>query len=187
MQRGNGHQPEQLPHLGNAGRGINRKLPHLGNAGMGINRKLPHLGNAGRGEAIAGYFAALSSRLRNVRVACGEWHRVLGESVTVKHGITGVLLDPPYSADEHSVTYSADSDVAAQVREWAINNGSNPDLRIALCGYEGEHAMPHDWDCVKWKAQGGYGLQSDGDGRANASRERIWFSPACPRIQEVLF
>jgi hypothetical protein len=39
----------QLPHLGDAGKGINRKLPHLGNAGRGINRQLPHLGDAGRG------------------------------------------------------------------------------------------------------------------------------------------
>src|SRR5690606_27363744 len=37
----------RLVHIGNAGRGINRKLPHLGDAGQGINRQLPHLGNAG--------------------------------------------------------------------------------------------------------------------------------------------
>jgi hypothetical protein len=85
--------PEQLPHLGDAGMGINRKLPHLGNAGMGINRKLPHLGNAGRGDMIRDYFEALAGRLRDVRVACGEWDRVLGDSVTHKHGITGIFLD----------------------------------------------------------------------------------------------
>lgn len=173
VQRQDGHQPEQLP--------------HLGNGGMGINRKLPHLGDGGRGEAIADYFAALSNRLRGVRVACGEWDRVLGDSVTVRHGMTGVFLDPPYSADEHSVTYSANSDVAAQVREWAIANGRRRDFRIALCGYEGEHVMPNDWECVGWKTRGGYGSQSDGAGRANASRERIWFSPHCLRVQEVLF
>jgi len=39
----------KLPHLGDAGRGVNRALPHLGNAGRGVNRELPHLGNAGRG------------------------------------------------------------------------------------------------------------------------------------------
>lgn len=165
VQRGEGHQPEQLP--------------HLGDAGMGINRKLPHLGDAGRSEAILDYFQALSARLRDVRVACGDWERVLGDSVTIKHGITGVFLDPPYTADEHSVTYSADSDVATAVQRWAIENGSNPALRIALCGYEGEHAMPSDWECVAWKARGGYGSQGDGRGRENAGRERIWFSPHC--------
>ena len=39
----------KLPHLGDAGRGVNRELPHLGDAGRGVNRELPHLGNAGRG------------------------------------------------------------------------------------------------------------------------------------------
>jgi hypothetical protein len=165
VQRGDGHQPEQLP--------------HLGNAGMGINRKLPHLGNAGRGVKIMEYFSRLSERLRDVRICCGEWDRVLGDSVTVKHGTTGVFLDPPYSEGEHDVTYSAHSDVAADVRAWAIANGDNPDLRIALCGYDGEHAMPDSWECVAWKARGGYGSQGDGRGRENAGRERIWFSPAC--------
>jgi hypothetical protein len=101
--------------------------------------------------------------------------------VTFKHGVTGVFLDPPYSAEEHDVAYSADSDVSAQVREWAIANGENPLLRIALCGYEGEHEMPDSWECVAWKAAGGYGSQGTGSGRENKHRERIWFSPACLR------
>jgi len=149
--------------------------------------QLPHLGDAGRGEAIAAYFEELSSRLRGVRVACGEWDRVLGDSVTIVHGVTGVFLDPPYSAKEHAVSYSADSDVGAQVREWAIANGESRDLRIALCGYEGEHVLPDSWECVAWKAQGGYGSQSYGTGRSNAGRERIWFSPACIRLQQKLW
>ena len=149
--------------------------------------QLPHLGDAGRGDSIASYFEELSNRLRSVRVACGEWDRVLGESVTVKHGVTAVFLDPPYSAKEHDVTYSADSDVASDVRRWAIANGDNKDLRIAMCGYEGEHAFPDSWERVAWKAQGGYGSQSDGNGRSNSGRERIWFSPACIRLQQKLW
>ena len=162
---------------GDAGRGIHRKLPHLGDAGRGIHRQLPHLGTAGRG--IEEWMLQLAGRLRRVRVACGEWDRVLGESVTVKHGLTGVFLDPPYSSDEHAVDYSAGSgDVASAVREWALSNGDNPLLRIALCGYEGEHDMP-GWTAHAWKAKGGYGSQGSGRGRENASRERIWFSPHC--------
>jgi DNA adenine methylase len=167
VQRGDGDQPQQIP--------------HLGNAGMGINRKLPHLGNAGRAAHLEGYFLALSARLRDVRICCGEWDRVLGPSVTEKHGLTGVFLDPPYSQDEHSVTYSASSDLAPAVREWAIANGDNPLLKIALCGYEGEHQMPDSWECVAWKARGGYGSQGTGAGRENSARERVWFSPACKR------
>lgn len=158
VQRRNGNQPEQIPHLGSAGMGI------------------------------CDLFQSLSNRLRRVRVACGEWDRVLGESVTVKHGITGVFLDPPYSDDEHAVTYSAHGEaVADKVRAWAIENADNRLLRIALCGYEGEHEMPESWACVAWKARGGYGSQSDGKGRDNSERERIWFSPHClgPREPEL--
>lgn len=54
--------------------------------------------------------------------------------------------------------YSADScTVAHDVREWAIANGDNPLLRIALCGDESEHQMPGSWRCMQWKTQGGGG------------------------------
>jgi DNA adenine methylase len=162
---------EQLPHLGDAGRGINRKLPHLGDAGRGNT-----------GEAIVAYFRELADRLRRVRVACGDWARVLGDSVTIRHGLTAVFLDPPYGVTERSDTYAVESrDVSADVRAWALAHGDNPLYRIALCGYEGEHAMPDTWACVAWKAAGGYGSQGDGQGRDNAARERIWFSPHCLR------
>ena len=52
-------------------------------------------------------------------------------------------------------------------------------MRIALAGYAGEHDMPPGWTAWAWKAQGGYGSQGDGQGRDNAQRETIWFSPAC--------
>jgi DNA adenine methylase len=172
----------KLPHLGDAGRGVNRQLPHLGDAGRGVNRQLPHLGDAGRGESIAAYFEALSARLHKVRVACGEWDRVLGPSVTFRHGTTGVLLDPPYAdeAERAADLYAHDSgSVAHRVREWAIANGDNPDLLIALCGYEGEHAMPEGWAVVEWKAKGGYGSQRRDGTNENAARERIWFSTHC--------
>jgi len=175
----------QLPHLGwgqgvnrknlgDAGRGINRKLPHLG-WGQGVNRK--NLGDAGRD--LAGYFEQLADRLRRVRVACGDWSRVTGGGVIDHKGLTGVFLDPPY-ASARNMTYSADSTtVAHDVREWAIANGDNPMLRIALCGYEGEHAMPESWHVVEWKASGGYGAQASNQARENADKERIWFSPHC--------
>lgn len=157
---------------GSAGQGINRKLPHLGNAGRGINRQLP----------IEAWLCALSDRFRNVRVCSGDWSRVCGPSVTHKHGLTGCFLDPPYAdtADRADGLYRQDSlSVAHAVREWAIANGNNPQMRIALCGYEGEHQMPADWDCVPWKAKGGYGGQSKDGANENAARERIWFSPHC--------
>lgn len=159
-----------------------QQLPHMGNAGMGIHRpsqKLPHMGNAGRGDDLHEYLYTLADRLRRVRVACGDWSRVLGDSVTFRHGVTAILLDPPYSHDERQDDlYANDNDVADDVREWAIANGDNPMLRIALCGYAGEHDLP-GWKLYQWKNRGGYGSQGNGTGRDNASRECIWFSPHC--------
>ncbi|GAC1603694.1 MAG: hypothetical protein NVS3B25_32510 [Hymenobacter sp.] len=152
------------------------------NAGTGINRQLPHLGNAGKGD----WLASLASRLRNVRVACGDWHRVLGPSVTTKHGVTAVLLDPPYnSSDAENDCYGvAHSNVADDVRAWCIENGNDPLLRIALCGYSADHdeLLAHGWTVEAWKARKGY--QTDGE---NSARERIWFSPACVRPMPGLF
>jgi hypothetical protein len=69
--------------------------------------------------------------------------------------------------------------VAADVRQWAIENGDNPLLRIAYCGYDNECVMPDNWTVYRWKAPGGYGSQGEGQGRENAGRECVWFSPHC--------
>jgi len=170
----------QLPHVGDAGRGVHRKLPHVGDAGRGVHRKLPHVGNAGQGE----YFAALCSRLRRVRVACGDWSRVMGDSVTWRHGTTGIFLDPPY--DDGEIDYAAGGrGVAADVAEWCREHGGDERLRIALCGYDGDHNMP-GWTVHRWKAHGGFSGQRSGDPNGNPHRERIWFSPHCLRPTDRL-
>jgi hypothetical protein len=163
--------------LGTAGQGINRQLPHLGNAGRGINRQLPNLGNAGRAWA---HLQPIAERMRNVRVACGDWQRVCGPTVTEKHGLTGLFLDPPYPEGE--IDYNAGSRETFQdVNAWCVANGDNPLLRIAVCGYESDHANLEalGWTAHNWKAKGGYGSQSKGQGRENSKRETIWFSPHC--------
>lgn len=165
---------------GNAGQGINRQLPHLGDAGRGINRKLPHLGNAGRGEFIRDWFAMLQSRLRDVRVTCGDWRRVLTDSVTTRHGLTAVFLDPPYT--KGAMDYAAGGvggALASEVRQWCAENGANPLLRIALCGHEGEHdfLLTAGWKSHKWAARKGYALAADAV--ANSAGETVWASPHC--------
>ena len=130
---------------------------------------------------------ALSDRLRDVRVCCGDWERVTGGCVTFKHGLTGVFLDPPYTPEAGwcGGAYSHEGAVGHDVAQWCRANGDNPLLRIALCGYEGEHDMPANWDCHAWKAKGGYG-----PGNGNPERERIWFSPHClgaSHVQAELF
>src|SRR5271166_6611244 len=177
----------QLVHLGDAGQGVKRQLVHLGDAGQGVKRKRVHLGDAGQGETasempLLDWFFAIANRLFRVRVCSGDWSRVCGPTPTVKQGLTAVFLDPPY-ADTASRTdnlYREDSNsVAHAVREWAIANGDDPRMRIALCGYAGEHLMPKSWTEHIWKARGGYGSQAKDGTNNNADRERIWFSPHC--------
>lgn len=174
---------------GSAGMGVHRQLPHLGDAGRGVHRRLPHLGDAGIGDDstayLIAYMRALQDKLRRARVCCGDWTRVLGPTPTEKNGLTAVILDPPYDvqAGRADGLYAVETNVSEAVREWAIEHGDNPLLRICLCGYDTEHghAMPERWQAVPWKARGGYGSQSSGRGRANAAREVLWFSPHCLR------
>ncbi|MFZ3141132.1 DNA adenine methylase [Polaromonas sp.] len=181
----------QLPHLGNSGRGINRQLPHLGDAGRGINRQLPHLGDAGQGinretgglrrsEFIHDWFSRLHDCLRDVRVTCGDWSRVVKDSVTTRHGLTAVFLDPPYAkgAMDYAVG-GVGTDLPLQVQAWCASSGADKNLRIVLCGHAGEHdaLLAHGWTTRKWTARKGYALSDDA--RDNTAGETLWCSPHC--------
>ena len=168
----------KLPHLGDAGRGINRQLPHLG-AGMGINRQLPHLGDAGRGDAIASWFSVISSRLRDVRIVCGSWERVCTPTVAERHGLTGIVFDPPYpegwSTDRaYAGQTESAHDICAQVFGTAIDLDSRG-CRVVVCGYSGTWSPPAGWTERRWTARKGYAA----DGGMRQKREVLWCSPLC--------
>lgn len=184
------------------GKGINgaikttRQRPHVTTHGIGVarsivtERKRPSLSpwkGTAQAQALVEWFDALADRLRFVKVCCGDWSRVVTKAATYGQGITAILLDPPYSREERDANiYSNEVDgVSDRVREWAIVNGENPLLRIGLCGYEGEHEMPASWECVAWKAAGGYANRNPDN--QNAHRERIWFSPHCLKPQPDMF
>ena len=177
----------QLPHLGDAGQGINRQLPHLGNAGRGVNRQT----DGGRSDFIHAWFAALHDRLRDVRVTCGDWSRVVKDSVTVRHGLTGVFLDPPYF--KGAMDYAAGgvgTNLPAEVQAWCAANGDNSKLRIVICGHAGEHdaLLAKGWTERKWAARKGYATTDEAV--ANSASETIWRSPHCvaeTRVQDSLF
>lgn len=208
----------KIPYAGRDERGLMSrtaaKRPRLGRGqGRGVSRQLPQLsgdsGAAGRGihslanTGVENWLQSLAERLRRVRVCCGDWSRVVGPSVTSVIGLTGVFLDPPYdmrvvsgkkltgrdgAAPTDKLYENHDNEISAAVRTWAIENGDNPLLRIAVCGYSGEHEFPDTWEVVKWKANGGFGNQNQNtNGAANAHRERIWFSPHCRRPSDGLF
>lgn len=158
-----------------------RKLPHLGDAGRGVNRQLPHL-SAGQGRTryIYEWFGVLQERTRNVRVAVGDWQRVLTESVTTRHGLTGVFLDPPYTKGAMDYTIkSTGGAVADEARDWCAKNGHNPLLRIVLCGHAGEHdaLLANGWNLRVWQARKGYALTDEAV--ENSASETLWCSPHC--------
>ena len=155
-----------------------RKLPHLGDAGRGVNRELPHLGDAGRG--LLAYFDRLAQRLARVRITCGSWERVVKPSVTRSgaqgDGSRAIFLDPPYATSGDLYAH-VDTDVSHAVREWCLTK-ADPAMRIVLCGYDDEHAdlEAAGWTRIAGKSGGGAGYSSRPD---NGRRERLWLSPAC--------
>ena len=181
-----------LRKAGNAGKGVNRELPHLGDAGQGVNRKLPHLGDGGKGmksvEAppLRAYMQALSVRLRDVRITCGDWKRVVTPSVIRAtrggDGSVGILLDPPYTTGADLYGH-VDADVSHAVREWC--RAANASLRIVLCGFEDDHdeLLAQGWRKVQGKAGSGSGYSTDVKAH---KRERLWLSPACLGAQMEL-
>lgn len=172
-----------LPKIGTPGHGINApgmhsKMPRnrrgytgILHRGKGVNR------TSTEGGGVVELLVALSERLRHVRVCCGDWKRVMGRStlgIDTDHGMTpcGVMLDPPYDHElRDKRLYREDAPgISAEVRQWAIEHGDNPALRIALCGQEGEHEMPKSWTKIAWAST---------SSAKSRSAERIWFSPYC--------
>lgn len=150
--------------------GIKLPIIHSGLIGSGVNAS----------EGL-GYMKKCSIRFEKVNVSCGNWERIMGKTIIGydKGFPVGIVLDPPY--DDGASVYAENNRVSADVRAWCLEHGDISTLRIALCGYEGEHdeLEAHGWSVLAWKAAGGYGNQSDGEGRVNSSRERVWFSPHC--------
>jgi hypothetical protein len=135
---------------------------NLGGGQAGVLRKRQNL---------VEYFAALKERLSNVTIHYGDWTRLtkLAES-QCKEGDGSIFLDPPYlyATGRTKDCYANDSaDVAHWVKRWAVARAkTHPKLRIALCGWRGEHEMPPDWEVLDWRTRKG-------------ARERMWFSPSC--------
>jgi len=166
---------------GPRGEGVKRQLPDL-HAGRGVNRRLP-VGVVSRTEFIREWFEALSERTRDVRVAAGDWQRVLTKSVTTRQGLTGVFLDPPYTAG--NVDYAVGGvggPLADAVRDWCASNGDNEQMRIVICGHAGEHDALLDlgWFTRAWKARSG--MASTDEANARRISETVWCSPHCVRV-----
>ncbi len=169
----------QHPH---SGVGVNRQIPVLSGGNGFTDRGLQRATDLPRSEFINQWFCLLQARLRDVRVTCGDWGRVVTDSVTVRHGVTAVFLDPPYSKGE--MDYAAGgvgTDLPIKVQEWCATNGSKSKLRIVLCGHAGEHdaLLQAGWFIAEWTARKGYAATDEA--LANSASETLWCSPHCLR------
>lgn len=164
-------------------------LPHARRPSLG----LPH----GQGVALARAHGTLREdlqrlawRLKDVRILCGDWRRLVSPTLLHHDGrataTAAVFLDPPYShaVRDDELYGEEDGAVAAECREWALSHGSDPRLRIALCGFEGEHEMP-GWHVLKWSSSGAHNRKGT-RAATDRHRERIWFSPGCAQPQQGL-
>jgi len=109
-----------------------------------------------------------------------DWSRVVKDSVTTRHGLTGLFLDPPYTLG--AIDYAAGGvggDLATAVRNWCAANGQDKLLRIVLCGHKGEHdaLLANGWHTRTWTARKGYAMTDEAV--ANSAGETLWCSPHC--------
>jgi hypothetical protein len=131
-----------------------------------------------KSEAIRQYLLTLSTRLRQVRVLCGDWKRCVKASEMRAGKSVGVFLDPPYA---HTTTREGDlyyhddpmtEGILTFCNEWA---GSH--VRIVLAGMEGEYDLP-GWKVVTWSAKRSFPSSNNKTNNVeNRHRERLWLSP----------
>jgi site-specific DNA-adenine methylase len=184
--------------------GVKRDFPHLGSNGQGINRPAARepgvLSDQPDNEfhpntmpELIRWFQWLSARLRHVRILNGDWARLVTNGATktlnvrMGDGHAGIFLDPPYAdtANRSKGLYGVDDlDVAHLVKTWCAKNGNDPDRRIVLAGYDGEHddqLADLSWTAHEWYTagflQGGYSNGTEAG--TQQGRERLWASPHC--------
>lgn len=126
---------------------------------------------------LVGQLRALQERLSNVRVASGDWSRVLTPAAIGRTGSVGIFLDPPYGTERKAAYAHNEPGLSDDVARWAIEHGSDRRLRICLAGYDDAHVMPGNWEKVRWFNGGGLALQ--GEPAVSVRNEVLWFSPGC--------
>jgi hypothetical protein len=160
--------PRRKPNAAHSGRGVARPYrPWRQRPECQLDRGV-HLGDVDQ------RLAALSRRLRHVRLVCGPWERLVSDGLASDRngGVVGIYLDPPYDPELRARgLYALDgsTELSGQVRARCIELGADPKRRLVLSGAAGEHREleDHGWTYrlvpVSGRAQG----------------EGLWASPAC--------
>jgi len=191
----------KLPHVSDAGRGVQSQIPHVGNAGRGVQSQIPHVGNAGAASSPKSLTSDVASQIPFVSSAgmgvqgmgvqgmgVMQWFSALSrrmERVRIIHGDwsrclnhhygandTAIFFDPPYRGFESLYAKDASKPlVADEVAAWCRENGKG--LRVALCGHVGDYDLP-GWEVFPWSR----GKLTYGGAKTTAN-EAIWFSPSC--------
>lgn len=153
-------------------KGDTSKRPHAGRK-VGVQRRCC--------RGLLNYFRRLQAELRDVIVCCGDWTRVVTPCVLGdEEKLCAVLLDPPYKGFGTCYGRYHDEEISARVRAWAVENGKSERLRIALCGFEGEHEMPEGWSVYRWDHTRGMSKTEK-----NLGRERVWCSPSVKPLDRL--
>ena len=119
-------------------------------------------------------------------ILCKDWAGLFSPTLlgitdnSSTNTIVGIFLDPPYSLPGREDNYRVDSlSVAHDVKAWAVANGDNPRIRIAVAGYKDDYDdWPEGWEAVVWSETQNRGGALDSKKEYDRT-ECLWFSPHC--------
>ena len=128
------------------------------------------------GNRYRDWFGELANRMSRCAILCCDWKRLAHQ---MDKPDTAIFFDPPYPEKKRSKVYTMDSwDVAGEVRDWC---GNHKGVKWIYAGYDTDCIPLANETCgtlVRWNAQGGFSNQAHKQGRINAKRECLVFSPA---------
>lgn len=124
----------------------------------------------------------IADLLRFATILYGDFERMLTGVFITSISPTAVFLDPRYLLShignffvEYTESY------IERARNWCVNHGNAPLLRIALLGHCHEHNILEDygWFKVSLGVNRFYDMHADMDQNSVMNMVSIWFSPYC--------
>ena len=133
------------------------------------------------------WFKIISERIRRSYILCKDWSKLFSPSVTginkskrdkMSNPTCGIFFDPPYNGTEDM--YGNSNSIAMDIYNWCMENGDNPNYRIALAGYVGDYPdFPEGWSHTTWLRNSGMEVTGGRMDTIGKRTEGLWFSPHC--------